>query len=129
MEDEIPYYKDYINNAIRGGIVSGCFLSVFIGIGIVNKFKWRGNKDEASAQEYEVRCKGDTIDHDDNSNSNENRQKAPRHYSSSNSIIYVVFVVRYFVFHLQCYHQNGNNENHGQGFLGTAKQAPPGLTP
>eukprot|EP00092_Neocalanus_flemingeri_P089027 GFUD01112592.1.p1 GENE.GFUD01112592.1~~GFUD01112592.1.p1 ORF type:complete len:139 (+),score=49.49 GFUD01112592.1:42-419(+) len=65
MAEDIPYYKDYVNNAIRGGIVSGCFLSIFIVIGIVNKFKWKGDKDEESVHEYEVSGRKEIIEHND----------------------------------------------------------------
>ena len=65
------------NNAIRGGIVSACFLSIFIVIGIVNKFRfgyfWEISilcnidirwKDE-DAHEYDVSGKADVIEHND----------------------------------------------------------------
>merc|ERR1711892_591310 len=65
MED-IPYYKDYLSNAIRGGIVSGCFLSIFIVVGIVNKFRWKDEEEnEDSIQEYEVSGKVEMVDHED----------------------------------------------------------------
>merc|ERR1711892_699325 len=63
MEEDIPYYKDYVSNAIRGGIVSGCFLSIFIVVGIVNKFRWKVEEDkDDSFQEYEVSGKADHND-------------------------------------------------------------------
>ena len=41
MEEALhtPYYKDYTDNAFRGAVASACFLSVFIVIGLVNKFR------------------------------------------------------------------------------------------
>ena len=94
MEEDIPYYKDYLvrflkhcrcseifipqNNAIRGGIVSACFLSIFIVSGIVNKFRcgyfegifilWNISfrwKDEDSIHGYDVSRKADIIEHND----------------------------------------------------------------
>ena len=97
MEEDIPYYKDYLvrflkhcrcseifipqNNAIRGGIVSACFLSIFIVSGIVNKFRygyfgeifilwnigfrWKDEDDDDSIHEYDVRGKADIVEHND----------------------------------------------------------------
>eukprot|EP00090_Calanus_glacialis_P019440 TRINITY_DN29871_c0_g1_i1.p1 TRINITY_DN29871_c0_g1~~TRINITY_DN29871_c0_g1_i1.p1 ORF type:complete len:125 (-),score=43.58 TRINITY_DN29871_c0_g1_i1:96-470(-) len=65
MDEDIPYYKDYLNNAIRGGIVSACFLSIFIVSGIVNKFRWKDEDDEDSIHGYDVSRKADIIEHND----------------------------------------------------------------
>merc|ERR1712126_372274 len=39
--EAVPYYKDYINNAIRGAITAACFATFFLIIAIINHFKWR----------------------------------------------------------------------------------------
>merc|ERR1712227_809856 len=46
MESDIPYYKYYKTNAIRGVISSSCFLSIFVLIAIVKKYRWKDDKNQ-----------------------------------------------------------------------------------
>merc|ERR1711971_945996 len=51
-----PYYKDYLNNTVRGGVASARFLSVFIIIWLVDKFRWKKPEvlDTGSITEYDL---------------------------------------------------------------------------
>jgi len=39
--EEVPYWKNYQVNVVRGVIAAICCAVFFIGIGLVHKFRWR----------------------------------------------------------------------------------------
>merc|ERR1719295_1837473 len=54
--ESVPYYKDYINNGIRGAITAACFATFFLIIAVINHFRWKPAKDGDSLNEYNLQC-------------------------------------------------------------------------